>query len=150
MGRPQESFNKKDVRNKKEKNRKEKEAKKLARKDNERSGHLDDMIAYVDENGMITSTPPDPSKRIVTKLEDIEISIPKQDDSQKMDPIRKGSVTFFNDSKGFGFIKDSETQESVFVHVNNLLEPIKEGNMVTFEVEMGQKGPIAVQVKIFK
>ncbi|NQV14332.1 cold shock domain-containing protein [bacterium] len=64
--------------------------------------------------------------------------------------MRKGIVTFFNDSKGYGFIKDSETKESVFVHVNNILEEIKEDNVVTFEVEMGQKGPAAVRVKLFK
>ncbi|MBV5334217.1 MAG: cold shock domain-containing protein [Sulfuricurvum sp.] len=64
--------------------------------------------------------------------------------------MRKGSVTFFNTSKGFGFIRDLETQESVFVHVNNLLEEIKEGNLVNYEVEMGQKGPTAVQVKLYK
>ena len=150
MGRSQETFNKKEVRNKKEKKRKEKEKKRLDRKDNDRGSSLDDMIAYVDENGMITSTPPDPSLKKVIKLEDIEISIPKSDPNLVMDPIRKGTVTFFNDSKGYGFIRDLETQESVFVHVNNLLEPIKEGNLVNFEVEMGQKGPTAVQVKLYK
>ena len=150
MGRSQESFNKKEVRNKKEKKRKEKELKRLARKDNEKFSGLDDMIAYVDENGVITSTPPDPNEKTVINLEDIEISIPKSDPNDKPDPIRKGFVTFFNDSKGFGFIKDAETQESVFVHVNNLLEEIKEGNVVSFEVEMGHKGPTAIRVKQFK
>ncbi|BBE17740.1 cold shock protein CspA [Aquipluma nitroreducens] len=149
MSRSQESFNKKEVRNKKEKKRKEKEMKKQTRKDSDK-GSFDDMIAYVDENGMITSTPPDPSLKKVINLEDIEISIPKSDPNQIIDPIRKGSVTFFNTSKGFGFIRDLETQESVFVHVNNLLEDIKEGNLVNYEVEMGQKGPTAVQVKLFK
>lgn len=149
MSRSQESFNKKDVRQKKEKNRKEKEKKRLARKDNDK-GSFDDMIAYVDENGMLSSTPPDPTRKIVTKLEDIEISIPKQDPMDKPDPVRKGTVSFFNDSKGFGFIKDSETGESVFVHINNLIDSIKEGNLVSFEVEMGQKGPIAVQVRLYK
>ncbi len=151
MGRSQETFNKKEVRNKKEKKRKEKEKKKLARKEGEKSSSLDDMIAYVDENGNITDTPPDPTvKKKETKLEDIEISIPKRDASQELDPIRKGIVSFFNDSKGYGFIKDSETSESVFVHINNTLEEIKEGNVVIFEVEMGQKGPTAVNVKVFK
>ncbi len=150
MGRSQETFNKKEVRNKKEKKRKEKEKKKLARKEGEKSS-LDDMIAYVDENGNITDTPPDPNqKKKETKLEDIEISIPKRDASQELDPIRKGTVSFFNDSKGYGFIKDSETHESVFVHINNTLEEIKEGNAVIFEVEMGPKGPTAVQVKVSK
>ena len=150
MGRSQETFHKKEVRNKKEKKRKEKEAKRLARKESDKQGGLDAMMAYVDENGMLTDTPPDPTKKVVNKLEDSQISIPKQEDLASSDPIRKGTVTFFDDSKGFGFIKDSETQESVFVHVNNLIEEIKENNLVSFEVEMGQKGPIAVQVKLIK
>lgn len=151
MGRSQETFNKKEVRSKKEKKRKEKEKKRLARKESEKKGSLDDMIAYVDENGNITTTPPDPNKKKKeVKLEDIEIGIPKRDSSHNLDPIRKGTVSFFNDSKGFGFIRDSETKESVFVHINNVLEDIKEGNLVSFEVEMGPKGPTAVQVKPLK
>ena len=150
MARSQETFNKKEVRNKKEKKRKEKEAKRFAKKDQEKLGSLDDMIAYVDENGMISDTPPDPTKkRTVIKAENIVIGIPKQEHVE-MDPIRKGIVTFFNDSKGYGFIKDSETDESVFVHANNLIDEIKENNVVSFEVEMGQKGPTAVKVQLFQ
>ncbi len=147
MGRSQESFNKKEVRNKKEKKRKDKEKKRLERKDKDTSGSLDDMIAYVDEFGNITSTPPDPSEKEEVSLEDIVVSTPKKEDIP-YDPIRKGIVNFFNDSKGFGFIKDTETQESVFVHVNNVLEEIKEGNLVSFEVEMGPKGLSAIKVKV--
>jgi len=150
MGRSQETFNKKEVRNKKEKKRKEKEKKRLARKENDKSGSLDDMIAYVDEHGNITDTPPDPSQKEEVNLEDIEVSVPKSDPNEQPDPVRKGTVTFFNDSKGYGFIRDSETKESVFVHINNVLEDIKEGNLVSFEVEMGQKGPTAVKVKQIK
>ena len=108
------------------------------------------MIAYVDEHGNITDTPPDPSKKEEVNLEDIEVSVPKSDPNEEVDPVRKGTVTFFNDSKGYGFIRDSETKESVFVHINNVLEDIKEGNLVSFEVEMGQKGPTAVKVKQMK
>ncbi|MBA4322888.1 MAG: DNA-binding protein, partial [Odoribacter sp.] len=61
MGRPQETFNKKEVRNKKEKKRKEKEKKRLIRKETGKTSSFDDMIAYVDEFGMLSSTPPDPS-----------------------------------------------------------------------------------------
>ncbi|VAW12717.1 hypothetical protein MNBD_BACTEROID01-1337, partial [hydrothermal vent metagenome] len=82
--------------------------------------------------------------------EDIKISIPKNDPTQDLDPVRKGIVSFFNESKGFGFIKDSETQERIFVHVNNVLEEIKEDNVVSFEIIMGQKGPTATQVKLLK
>jgi cold shock CspA family protein len=59
-------------------------------------------------------------------------------------------VSFYNDSKGFGFIKDMETKQDVFVHANNVIGEIKEGNMVTFEVERGQRGPTAVRVQISK
>ena len=149
MGRSQETFNKKEVRNKKEKKRKDKEKKRLARRENEKKGDLDDMLVYVDENGMITNTPPDPEKKKV-KLEDITIGIATREDEPELDPIRKGTVAFFNDSKGYGFIKDSETKESLFVHINNVIEDIREGNAVTFEVEMGQKGPTAVRVKLNK
>jgi cold shock CspA family protein len=150
MGRAQETFNKKEVRNKKEKKRKEKEKKRLARKENEKKSSLDDMIAYVDENGNITDTPPDPTKKKEIKAENIDLNVPKRDAVNLTETVRKGVVTFFNDSKGYGFIKDSETQESVFVHINNTLEEIKENNVVNFEVEMGPKGLTAVKVKLFK
>jgi len=68
----------------------------------------------------------------------------------KADPIRRGKLTFFNDSKGYGFIRDSETQDSVFVHINEFQDDIMEGNTVTFEVEKGLKGPAAVRVKLVK
>ena len=148
MGRSQESFNKKDVRNKKEKKRKEKAAKKFAKRDDEKSS-FEDMIAYVDENGVIRDTPIDPSTKTEIKLEDIAVSVPKGSD-EEVDPIRKGTITFFNESKGFGFIKDLETKQDVFVHANNVIGEIKEGNLVTYEVEMGQRGPNAVRVQISK
>lgn len=150
MGRSQESFNKKEVRNKKEKKRKEKEKRRQARKENEKSNSLDDMIAYVDANGNITDTPPDPDKKEEIKVEDIEVSVPKSGPGEKEDPVRKGTVSFFNDSKGYGFIRDGVTKESVFVHINNTEDEIKEGNYVSYEVEMGQKGPTAVKVKIVR
>lgn len=150
MGRSQETFNKKEVRKKKDKKKKDKEAKKMARRDNEKSGSLDDMIAYVDENGNFSSTPPDPTKKVEINFEDIELGIPKKEDLEDEDPIKKGTVTFFNDSKGYGFIKNTTSNESIFVHANNLLEEIKENNLVSYEVEMGQKGPTAVRVKIVR
>ena len=148
MGRSQESFHKKEVRKRKEKKRKDKVKKKLERKDIEKSGALDDMIAYVDENGMLTDTQPDPATKTKTKIEDIEVSVPKMDDSMRPDPIRRGRLTFYNDSKGYGFIRDAVTQESIFVHVNEFKDDIMEGNMVSFEVEKGPKGPAEVRVKL--
>jgi cold shock CspA family protein len=150
MGRSQETFNKKEVKNKKEKKRKEKEKKRLIRKETGKKSSFDDMIAYVDEFGMISSTPPDPNKKLIIDVNSIELGSTKNDPLQKPDYIRKGVVTFFNDSKGFGFIRDMESKQSVFVHVNNLQEKIKENNVVAFELGKGPKGATALNVRLFK
>jgi len=151
MSKSQETWNKKEAEKKRAKKKQDKEQKKEERKANAKEGSsFEDMLAYVDEYGNITSTPPDPMKKIVIKEEDIQIAIPKHVNEGPVDTVRKGIVTFFNDSKGYGFIKDSDTQESIFVHINGLVDSIKENNKVTFEVEMGPKGPNAVSVKLSK
>lgn len=60
--------------------------------------------------------------------------------------MKTGTVKFFNDQKGFGFIKDESGQE-IFVHVTGLIDKIKENDTVTFEVAEGKKGLNAVDVK---
>ncbi|MEI8203135.1 MAG: cold shock domain-containing protein [Bacteroidota bacterium] len=149
MGRSQETWNKKEAEKKKAKNKKDKEQKKQERKANSKSGSsLDDMIAYVDENGQISSTPPDPDKKSKIKVEDILTSVPKKGIEDPADSIRKGVISFFNDSKGYGFIRDLETQESIFVHLNGLVDAVKESDMVTFNVEQSPKGLNAYDVKL--
>jgi cold shock CspA family protein len=149
MGKSQDTWNKKENEKKRQKKKKDKDAKKLERKANAKDGSsFDDMIAYVDENGNLSSTPPDPSKKKKIKEEDIQISVPKLGTLEPIDPIRNGIVTFFNDSKGYGFIRDIETQESIFVHANNLTNQIKEKDKVTFEIERGPKGLNAFNVKL--
>lgn len=148
MAKSQETFNKKEKEKNKIKARKEKQEKMQERKANaKKTNSLEDMMAYVDENGNISSTPPDPKKKKSFKEEDVQIGVPKQEDINPADLIRTGTVTFFNDAKGFGFIKDSQTQESIFVHVNQLKEALKENDKVTFEVENGMKGLNAIHVK---
>jgi cold shock CspA family protein len=142
-----DTWNKKEREKKKQQTKKEKEERKQERKESSKTKTLDDMLAYVDENGNISATPPDLSKVRKVKLEDIEIGVPKQAPVDPADLIRTGIVTFFNESKGYGFIKDLQTQESVFVHVNGLKEAIKENNKVSFEVEMTHKGASAINVK---
>jgi len=146
-----ETWNKKEREKKKQQNKKEKAERKQERKDNAKGDNsLENMMAYLDENGNLSSQPPDPRKRVVVNVEDIEIGVRKQEPINPEDLIRKGIVTFFNDAKGYGFIKDMESQESVFVHINSLTEEIKEHNKVTFEVEMGPKGANAVNVKLVR
>lgn len=148
MGRSTETFSKKEREKKKSIKLKDKKEKAEDRKANGQKGKsLDEMMAYIDENGNITSTPPDPAKRKKIITEDIQISIPKQAELTEQEKIRTGSVSMFNADKGFGFIKDHVTQESIFVHVNGLTEEVRENDKVTFETEQGQKGLNAVKVK---
>jgi cold shock protein len=60
----------------------------------------------------------------------------------------KGTVKFFNEAKGFGFIKDSDSDKEYFVHANGLKDDIRENDEVTFELEEGRKGLNAVDVKL--
>ena len=62
--------------------------------------------------------------------------------------MKKGKVKFFNESKGFGFINDSETGEDIFVHSSGLKNDIREGDEVTFDVQPGKKGMNAVEVRL--
>jgi cold shock CspA family protein len=148
MARSQDTFNKKENEKKRLKKRLEKEKKREARKASAPGGGFDSMIAYVDEFGNITDTPPDPTKKKKIIAENVEIGVPKREDI--VITVRTGKIEFFNDQKGFGFIKEAETQEKYFVHVKGLLEEVKENDMVTFELERGMKGMNAVRVKKVK
>ncbi len=149
MARSQESYGKKEVRKKKEKKKKEREKRRMVKKENDKKKSLDDMIAYVDENGNITNTPPEEKKQKINS-EDIEISIPKKDPNEKEDPVKTGKVIYFNDAKGYGFIKEDTTDEKIFVHINSCIDDIGEGYLVSFEVEKGKKGPVAIHVRIVR
>jgi cold shock CspA family protein len=144
MAKSQQSFNKSEKEKKRLKKQKDKLTKKLERRSN--SDDPGNMIAYVDENGMITDTPPDPSKRIKVNASSIEIGIPKKEESEAPSQMI-GKVSYFDSSKGFGFIMDSQTQEKYFVHVSGLLEEVTENDKVTFELQRGLKGMNAVKVK---
>lgn len=147
MARSTETFSKKEKEKARLKKAKDKKERAGERKANAGKGKsLEDMMAYIDEHGNITSTPPDPSKKLKINAEDIRIGVAKQEDIPH-DTVRNGIVTFFNESKGYGFIRDLQTEESIFVHANALTEPLKENNRVTFETEQGQKGLSAIKVK---
>jgi cold shock CspA family protein len=147
MAKSKETFGKKEKEKKRLKERQEKHEKMEERKANAKKGKsLEDMMAYIDEDGNISSTPPDPKKKKVFRQEDMQIGVPKYEASEE-ETIRTGVVNFFDHSKGFGFINDLQSGERVFVHVNQLTEPLAEGNRVTFEVESGPKGFSAINVK---
>jgi cold shock CspA family protein len=141
------TFSKREKEKKKEQKRKEKAERKAERKANVKTGQsLEDMLAYVDENGNITSTPPDPNKRHTTKTDDIIIGA-RNSEGAEPKAVRKGRITYFNVAKGYGFIKDLNTQESIFVHANVLKIAVKENDLVSFETEHTPRGLNAVQVQ---
>ena len=151
MARGREAFNKKDREKAMLKKRKDKEQRKEDRKATSGKGKgMDDMFAYVDAFGNLLSSPPDPANREEVKVEEIRISISKKEDIEEVIVVRTGTVTYFNDSKGFGFIRDEATRESIFVHVNNLDFQVKENDKVTFETTQGPKGLNAINVKMVK
>ncbi|MBX2889623.1 MAG: cold shock domain-containing protein [Saprospiraceae bacterium] len=152
MAKSQDSFNKKEKEKKRQKKNQEKQERREQRKADKLEGgtkSFEDMISYVDENGNLTSTPPDPSKRKEIKVEDIVLGASSRYVEEE-ETTRRGRVKFFNDEKGYGFIVDAETKESVFVHINNINGTIRENDRVTFEVEMGPKGANAVNVSLEK
>ena len=146
MAKSKESFNKKDRQQKRQKQKQDKQNKKEERRANVKKGKsLEEMLAYVDENGNISDTPPDPRRRKTINAEDVEIRV--RSESTARDFSRVGIIQFFNEEKGYGFIIDKATNEKIFVHASNLAEPVKAADQVTFEAETGTRGKVAVRVK---
>ncbi len=145
MAKSQQTFNKIEKEKARAKKRDEKKKKKDARR---AEGGTDGIqFAYVDAYGNLTDTPQDPADRIKVDAEDIVLGVPKKEEGEEEDPVRQGKVSFYDNSKGFGFIIDTENNEKYFCHVSGLLDDIAENDKVTFELERGMKGMNAVKVK---
>lgn len=149
MAKSQQTYNKIEKEKKRAKKREEKQKKKEERRNNPKGGNSE--FAYVDQFGNLTDTPPDPNDKIEVNAEDIVIGIPKKEPGEeKDDPFKKnkeGKVSFFDHSKGFGFILEEGTHEKYFVHISGTLDKIEENDQVIFELKRGPKGMNAVQVK---
>ncbi|HRN36823.1 MAG: cold shock domain-containing protein [Flavobacteriales bacterium] len=140
------TFEKREKEKKRQQKKLEKQRRKEERKSNATDGSLDSMMAYVDENGMITDTPPDPTKRVEIDASEIILGIPPKEESEESN-VKTGVIDFFDTSKGFGFINEIGSHGRYFVHISGMLEELHEGNKVTFELERGPKGMNAVHVK---
>lgn len=148
MARSQETFTKREREKQRVKKQQEKQEKMRERKLNKEKGKsLEEMMAYLDENGNLANKPADPRKKHTYRAEDMSISVPKQGD-RPAEVQRTGVVSFFNVDKGFGFINDTETRMRIFFHVNNLNSPVKENDRVVFRLEKSPKGPTAMDVSI--
>ncbi len=147
MAKSQATYAKKEKETKRLKKRQEKEQKKEERKANAGSGGFESMIAYVDEYGRITDTPPDPARKQKVDASSIEIGIPRKQEGDEVPAERQGKVAFFDASKGYGFINEIGTGEKFFVHITGVTEEIVADDHVSFELERGIKGMNAVKVK---
>jgi cold shock CspA family protein len=145
MAKSKATFHKKELENKRRKDKQEKLEKKAERKARGTSS-FNDMIAYIDENGNITDQPQDIQNRKVYTLEEVPDAVAKNEGNAAEEGPRTGAVDYFNTSKGFGFIRDA-FGDRVFVHKDYCDFPIREGDKVTFETQMGDRGPLAVNVK---
>jgi len=146
MGRSNETFSKKEIRNKKEKKRKDKALKKQERKETPRKNSFEEMIAYVDENGMISATPPDPSMRSSVSAESIQLSYKKTDEDRKT--RFEGVLAMFDSSRGFGFIQEKDSRERIFVHQNDCEFRLSEGIWLEFDKERSARGLKASKVSL--
>lgn len=144
MARSKEAFNKREKEKQRQKEKQDKRDKMEERKANQVKGKsLDDMMAYIDEDGNITSTPPDPEKKKVFNVEDIQIGVAKSKEIEE--PLKEGRVDYFNEPKGFGFIIQNNG-EKIFFHVNQVTGQVREGDLVNYTVERGPKGLNAMGV----
>ncbi|HTR29685.1 MAG TPA: cold shock domain-containing protein [Puia sp.] len=144
MARSKSTFDKREKEKQRQKEKREKREKMEERRANQSKGRsLDEMLAYIDEDGNITSTPPDPAKIKVINAEDIQIGVPRR--SENEDPVKEGKIDYFNGDKGFGFIVQSDGTK-VFFHINQATYAVREGDVVKFMVERGPKGWNAVDV----
>jgi len=145
MGRSSISFNKKELEKKRAQKRNEKLKRKEERKASSGSGSLEDMIAYVDENGVVTTELTEPGKKPEVSVEDIVVSTPKREDQEEV--VLIGRVEHFKKDKGFGFIKDLNSTEKYFFHITDAFPHIEEGAKVSYKLAKGNRGLNAVNIE---
>jgi cold shock CspA family protein len=147
------TYSKRDNEKKKQEKRVEKQKKKESRKLNDKPAGFDDMIAYVDENGRISSTPPSernndmPAKSNRDQDHSHENTAMEQRKSGNNMTELKGRVEHVNAEKGYGFIKETSQTDKYFFHVSGLLDAIQVGDAVLFDLERGKKGYNAVRIR---
>src|SRR5690606_36066600 len=124
---------------KRKRKQQEKEDKRALRKASSNKGKgLESMMAYIDHNGQLTDTPPDPKLKVEIKAEDILLGARSFVREESSD-LKSGKVVIYNADKGFWFIKNSISQEKVFFHVSEAHYDIREGDLVSYNIVHGAR-----------
>ena len=142
-----DTVNKKAFIHKRAKKKQDKLERREERKNNNDKGKsLEEMMVYVDAYGNITDVPVDQQKRREIKAEEIQLGATVTPETR----VYTGIVTTFLKDKGFGFIAEDGKKESVFLHINKMLEPVQEKDKVEYEKEKTAKGFAAFNVRKIK
>lgn len=131
-----------------EKLKQQKRQDKVKRKEERQSSgtrSFDEMLAYVDQFGVLHTTPQEKLKDEMD-VSTIAVSTPKQEYIE-IEPLN-GRVEHFNTTKGYGFIKDLNSNEKYFFHISVAPDSLVEGDKVSFELERGARGMNAVNISI--
>jgi cold shock CspA family protein len=146
MARSKQTSQKGDREKKRKQKQKEKDEKRAMRKANSSKGKgFDSMIAYVDHNGHLSDTPPDPDKKVVVKAEDILLGA-RSFENNTVYEVKTGRIAIFNRDRNFGFIKDSISHEKIFFHISGCNYEVNEGDLVSYDIVFGPKGPNAANI----
>ncbi len=138
-----ESSTKQEYTKKKIKKLKDKQLRREERKENNNKGkNLEDMIVYVDVNGHFTTVP----QHLQNRDADLAKAKKAQESAARHNDDYTGIVNYISE-KGFGFITEDETGESVFFHIGQLTQTFEKNNKVTYKKELGAKGYQAVDLK---
>lgn len=140
MAKPKQTSQKSEREKKKKIKQREKEEKRIQRKATSNKGKgFEEMLAYMDHNGQISSTPPDPKLKVEVKLEDIQMGA-RSFIVDRGTEIKTGRIAIFNSERNFGFIKDSLSQEKIFFHISDTNYQVNEGDLISYELKSGPKG----------
>jgi len=144
-----ETFSKRERRKKKIEKKREKELRREERRNVVPSKKtLEEMMAYVDENGNLSDTPPDPKNAHRVAADEIAIAVPKSAPAEP-NALFTGVISYFDPAKGYGFVINDQTKERLFVHVTGLAQPNTElsmGDKVSYTATRSDRGMQAVSV----
>jgi len=147
MTRSKQTNIKREKEKKRQKKKQEKAERRIERQSNSNKGKgLDAMIAYVDDKGNLSDMPADPLKKEEIGSSESLPGARKEEQNTASALLSHGKVSYYNEQKGYGFIKDSVTKGTVFFYIASLPGPVKLNDMLSYKVIKGPRGTTAENI----